>query len=114
MDIKKSKTYKQIKSEPSDKVIAIPYYIDTGLLISEENYEYVIDIELIQYKTKIKDIKNIIPSFQEPDIEKEIRKSIINRIGQNRLEIKFIYVNRETIDDAIKETENISKFYDWV
>ncbi len=114
MEIRKSELYKQIKSDKSDKVIAIPYYKDTGLLITEDNYEFVIDIEMINLNKKINSIKESLPDYKpEDNIEDKIRQSVVDRIGENKLEIGFIYVNSETIDDAIDQVVKSEDFFDW-
>jgi len=112
--IKETKLYKEIKNNKKDVVTAIPFKYDTNITITTSNIKYIIESEIIQYNTKIKILKDMNIDYPiDNNFEKKITKELTDRIGLNKLDIKFIYVNYNNIDDAISLVENTKEFVDW-
>lgn len=114
MNIRESKIYEYVKNNEKDSVIAIPFNIKSGITITESNIKYVFDIELIDYNKKIMTLKEIgIDYPEDKNIEEKLMNQLESRIGLDKKELKFIYVNRDTIDLAISQIEDSSEFIEW-
>ena len=112
--IRESETYKNVLSNNSDVVTAIPFYVDSGILVTTSNIGFIIESELIQHQTKLAMARNMNPDFPgEYDISEKLKSDLELRMGKNKLDLKFIYVNKLSIDEAIDEAESLENFHSW-
>lgn len=112
--MKNSETYKSVISNDSDVVTAIPFYTDSGILITTSNIKYVIESQLIEHQIKLEMVREMNPDYPgEYDISEKLKSDLEQRIGKNMLDLKFIYVNKTSIDDAINDAENLEDFHSW-
>lgn len=109
MNIKDSEIYKEIIK--SDKTLPVPFYTNTGLIITENNIEYIIDIELKKAKDKVS-IINEKGLFD--NIEQKIKKNFLNKINEPYLILEYAYFNKENIEEGIVDIENSDNFYRWI
>lgn len=108
-----SKTYKEILSSQTEKTITIPYHIDTGIVVSKDNIEELIEIEWNDYDTKLKEIQVLIPSFNVVNLKQKLRERIENKMGEALLNVKYIYITPSTIKDASQSIESLPDFVEW-
>lgn len=81
------------------------YYTNTNITISEDNMEYIIDVELMKYKKNIEEIKRISDYVIFDNLEHDIINNIKSRLGKPYLTISY--------SDNDKETEGLSNFFGW-
>lgn len=114
MNIKKSKLYKEIKNNKTDSVIAIPFKCKTGITITESNIKFILESEIIQYEKKLNILKeNGVEYPLNNKFKENLEKNLKSKIGEEMLDLKYIYVNSSNIDDAIKQVENSDFFSEW-
>ena len=109
MDFKDSSIYKEVISD--NKTLPIAYYLDSGIIISETNVDYIIEIEIMKIKEKIK-IVGRQPQFD--NLENVIKKMYKEKIGSEYLIIEYAYLNKENIDIAYPIIEASENFYGWI
>jgi hypothetical protein len=94
----------------SEKLIPVTYYLDTGIIITENNIQFIIEAELIEFENKLKVSEN-------PEIFSPYKNSIIERIKSNLnkpyLELKYAFFNRNNYNEY-KEIESLENFHSWV
>jgi hypothetical protein len=99
MNIKDTKLYKNIKFSDKEVVAAIPFKAKSGITITASNIEFIVESEVIQYNSKLEMIKNLGVDYPvDIHFEEKLREELETQIGQERLEVKFIYVNQDTIN----------------
>ena len=114
VNIKNTKFYDHVKNNNNDSVTALPFYIDSGIEVTESNIKYIVETEMIDYQNKINQVKEFKTDFPiDPDIEKKLTEKLQERIGKNKLDVLFAYVNKENIDEAIDQILNSDEFIDW-
>lgn len=111
--LENSNTYREIINTQNTKAITIPYHTDTGIVVSEDNVDELVDIEWKNYDLKIKEIKVQIPDFNIDDIREKLKQRIIQRIGKPLLKVEYIYINSDSILEASKSIESLSNFVEW-
>ena len=109
MNIKDSEIYKEIIK--SNKTLPVAFYTNTGLIINDNNIEYIIDIELKKAKEKVK-IINEKGLFD--NIEQKIKKDILSKINEPYLILEYVYFNKENIEEGIVDIEKSENFYRWI
>lgn len=114
IDILNTKFYKHVKTNINDSVTALPFFIDSGIEVTESNIKYIVDTEMVEYNTKINQVREFQKDYpKDPTMEKKITDKLKERIGQNKLDTIFAYVNKDNIDDAIDQIEKVPEFVDW-
>jgi len=107
-----TETYKEILETP-DKTINVPYYEKSNIIVTEDNIEFIIDVEVIEYEKKLKDIQKI-SDFPNIDIKSKIEEKIKPMLGGNYLKLNFAELNSENVDYITQEMENSSSFAKWL
>jgi hypothetical protein len=113
MDFKTTDAYKRIKSNTDNKIFPIPYYVKTSIIVTEDNFSSVVDLEEIKYIGKLNDIKSEhqFPNF---NLREKIEERIKPFIGSNLLELKYAYFNAENVDIGYVEIEKDEVFNNWL
>jgi hypothetical protein len=113
MDFKTTDAYNRIKSDSTDKIFPIPYYLKTSLIVTEDNFPYVVDLEEMKYKEKMDSVQaeHEFPNF---NLREKIEERIRPFIGSNLLELKYSYFNSSNIDIGYKEIESDENFNNWL
>lgn len=114
IDIKKTKFYEYVKTNIKDSVMGLPFYVDSGILITESNIKYIVETEMIDYQTKIEEVLKFKKDYPiDTNIENKITEKLKERIGLNKLNVSYVYVDSSNIDQAIEQVENVPEFVDW-
>lgn len=114
IDFKTTDIYKEIISCKENKLYTIPYYKDTKMLITEDNYLYILDIEEIRLKKQLNILSDTYNNIFDYNILLEsIKKDLISKIGTNRLTIETIIVDKNNIDKIINDIETDHLFHSW-
>lgn len=108
-----SKAYKEILDSQTMKTITIPYHTDTGIIVSEDNIEELVEKDWDEYDTKMKLIQTMLPDFIVDSLRNKLRYRIYERMGKSLLNIEYIYVNSNTIKDAAQTIEALPEFVEW-
>ena len=112
--MKESNLYKEVKSDDTNKIFPLPYYIDTGVGINDDNFDIFFNQEMSNYQSKIDEIKKAKPEFVLDDIIGKVTKHLESFKGQTYKTIEYAYVTSENIDDAILNIESNKKFNRWL
>lgn len=110
MEFKKTKLYKEIMS--TDKTYSVPFHSRSGIIINENNIDYIIEIELKKAKSKIVNLTDVAYIFN--NIEEKIITQYKNSINKPYLILEFAYLNKMNVDDAIKNIESSTNFHEWL
>lgn len=112
--MKGTKTYKQIVEDQEGKTYPIPYYSDTGLFLSDDIFDDFLEKEVQSYLKKYKGIIEKSPDFKMDNLRERVEKHVRSFKGKNYLIVEYAYVDKNTIDDAIQETESRNDFVKWL
>lgn len=107
-DLLLTELYKEVKN--SDNTLCVPYYVKTGIIITCENIEFITEVELLKYKSKLHLLDGKLDYKFNLDI---IAENVAKRLNQEYLNLEFIYVNSSNIDEAVK-TQDLDIFYCWL
>jgi tRNA(Phe) wybutosine-synthesizing methylase Tyw3 len=110
MEFKKTKIYAEIMS--TETTFSVPFHTKSGLTITENNVDYIIEIEIKKAKAKIEMLNDAAYIFN--NIEEKIINQYRNSINKPYLNLEFAYLNHENVDDGIKTIENSPNFYEWL
>lgn len=114
VDIKNTKFYNHVKTNINDSVTALPFYVDSGIEVTESNIKYIVETEMIDYETKISQVREFQKDYpKDPQMENKITEKLRERIGKNKLDTIFAYVNKTNIDDAVEKIAKAPEFVDW-
>jgi hypothetical protein len=111
--LEESNAYKEIVDDKSMKTFTIPYHTDTGIIVTKDNIEELLEFELNYYEGQLKSIQEYIPTFNVSDLKKRLRTRLESRMNKCLLKVDYIYINSETIKDASKEIEMLPNFVEW-
>ncbi len=110
MEFKKTSLYQEILS--TDKTFTVPFHSKSGLTITENNIDYIIDIEIKKAKEKIELLKDTDYIFN--NIEEKINTQYRNNINKPYLILEFAYFNKMNVEEGIKVIEQSENFYEWL
>lgn len=112
-NFKNSNTYHQILNNNDKKTITIPYHIDTGILVSKQNLQELIEKELEEYSKKVNLVKYYLPNFNIEELNQKLTDRITSRLDKSLLKVEYAYINSTSIDETVKEIENLPNFVEW-
>lgn len=101
-----SKVWKDIIS--SENGLNVAYQTDTGIIINNNNFEYIFYIEL----QKLNFLKDITEE-QRSMLTQKIKDNIYNNIEKPYLKTEFITISKEN-KFIYKEIEQMKNFYKWL
>ncbi len=113
-NFKETKTYTEILNFETEKTITIPYHLDMGIIVSEENIEYFIQKETVEYLVKLNMIQSHLSNFDVPHLKEIIINKYQMLLGKTLPKVEYAYVNKSNIDDAINEIESLENFIEWL
>lgn len=119
MDInfKNTDYYKRvISSIDNTKVYPVPYYVESDIYVTEENFSSLVDLEELKYKKDLKDLKDLkdINDFPIFNLRSVIEERIKPFIGSKLLILQYAYFNSDNINDGYKEIESYKNFNKWL
>lgn len=115
-DFTKTEAYRYIKEAGVDgKPFALAYYIDTGVLVTDENVERIIETDYLRYKHKLDEAIKLAPALKsmEAVLHDRVAAGIRKFLNQNYLRLQTDYATVNEIDDMIKEIETSLDFAGW-
>lgn len=110
MTFRDSKIYKEIIN--SDKTLPIPFYTKTGIIINENNIDFIIEVELKKAEEKMKLVKDNVSIFE--NIEDKISSHYKSNMNKPYLILEFAYFNKQNIEEGIEIIEKSDNFYQWI
>lgn len=113
MDFETTDAYSRIKRDDTNKIFPIPYYVKTNLIVTEENFEYIVDLEELKYQGKMDNVQ-AEHSFPNFNLREKIEERIRPFIGSNLLELKYSYFNSSNVDEGYKLIEDDKDFNNWL
>ncbi len=112
MEFKNSDLYKEIIK--SDKFLSVPFYSNSGIIISEDNIQYIIDIEIIKATKNFNLINDVENNINIDSIKEKIIYFYNSNIGNPYLILEFAYFNKDNVDSGVLDIENSDGFYEWL
>lgn len=110
MKFKESRIYEEILN--TDKTFTVPFHTKSGITITENNIDYIIEIELKKAKDKVALIGDNAYIFE--NIEEKIIAQYRNNINKPYLILEFAYFNKNNVDNGIDVIETSENFYEWL
>lgn len=96
----------------SDKTFSVPFHSKTGITVTENNIDFIIEIELKKAKEKVSSINDNIFIFE--NIEEKIIERYKSMLNKPYLVIEYAYLNKENLEDGVKTVETFERFYEWL
>lgn len=110
MEFKKTKIYEEIMN--TDTTFSVPFHVKSGLTITENNVDYIIELEIQKANAKIQSVSDVAYIFN--NIAEKINSQYRNSINKPYLILEFAYLNKSNVDDGIEAIENSPNFYEWL
>lgn len=90
--------------------IPIFYRTNTGIIISDFNMEYILDVELIFFNEIKKNINNKLIN----DYIDSIKSYLTLMKGKEYLQTNNVYMNKENVYSQIEKVESLDNFNSWL
>ncbi len=110
IDFKKTECYTRIKNSNQDITTPVPYYVKTDMIVTEDNFSALVDLEEIKYKMKLDSIEEF-PKF---NIREKVEERIKAFMNDNLLELKYAYFNSNNVDTGYLDVEKTEFFSYWL